>query len=73
MKDKYIVYKNIYSFVLVLSLIPTTHLMTSLIIFGVFLRFAYFIVNIYAISWKGMCHQDLEAIQQQAHTIAQTI
>ena len=38
-----------------------------------FLRFAYFIVDIYAMPWKGMCHQDLEAVGQQAHTIAQTI
>jgi hypothetical protein len=34
MKDKYIVLKNIYSFVLVLSLIPATHLTASLIVFG---------------------------------------
>jgi hypothetical protein len=33
MRDKYIVFKNIYSFVLVLSLIPVTHLTASLIVF----------------------------------------
>jgi hypothetical protein len=38
-----------------------------------FLRFAYFIVDIYAMPFQGMCHQDLEAVGQQAHTIAQTI
>ncbi len=38
-----------------------------------FLHFVYFIVDIYAMPWKGMCHQDLEAVGQQAHTIAQTI
>jgi hypothetical protein len=29
-----------------------------------FLRFAYFIVDIFTMLWKGMCHQDLEAIGQ---------
>jgi hypothetical protein len=38
-----------------------------------FLRFVYFIVDIYAMPFQGMCHQDLEAVGQQAHTIAQTI
>jgi hypothetical protein len=27
----------------------------------VFLHFAYFIVDIHAMPWKAMCHQDLEA------------
>jgi hypothetical protein len=35
-----------------------------------FLHFAYFIVDIYAMPFHGMCHQDLEAVGQQAHTIA---
>ncbi len=26
-----------------------------------FLRFAYFIVDIHAMPWKAMCHQNLEA------------
>jgi hypothetical protein len=38
-----------------------------------FLRFAYFIVDIHVMPFQGMCHQDLEAVGQQAHTIAQTI
>jgi hypothetical protein len=31
-----------------------------------FLHFVYFVVDIYAMPFQGMCHQDLE----QAHTIA---
>ncbi len=38
-----------------------------------FLRFTYFIVDIHAMPFQGKCHQDLKAVGQQAHTIAQTI
>lgn len=37
-----------------------------------FLRIVYRIVDIYAMPFQGMCHQDLKVVGQ-AYTIAQTI